>query len=119
MKIEGIAFVTHSNSVTKIPADSDIVSKSQNKDFTEYLKVKETQAQSVNIPRNVTREMIQDFAEWYFKQGRYYESSKSYKMAISAYEKANSVQPDMAKAASIDSARQKAYPLDVISLLKK
>lgn len=110
MKIEGITFVPHSNSVTKAPADSGV--KTDNRDFTEYLKVKETQAQTVNIPQNVTREMIQDFAEWYFKQGRYYESSKSYKMAISAYEKSNSVQPDMAKAASIESARHKAYPLE-------
>jgi hypothetical protein len=108
MKIEGIAFMPHSNSVTKAPAD--IGPKPQTKDFTEYLKVKESQAQTVSIPRNVTREMVQDFAEWYFKQGRYYESSKSYKMAISAYEKANSVQPGYDKASSIDSARHKAYP---------
>lgn len=112
MKIEGIVFVPHSNSVTKAPAS--VAPKQQSRDFTEYLKVKESQAQSVNIPRNVTKEMIQDFAEWYFKQGRYYESSKSYKMAISAYEKSNSVQPDMAKASSIDSARQKAYPVETI-----
>lgn len=110
MKIEGIVFVPHSNSVTKAPSSE--TPKAKGRDFTEYLKVKESQAQTINIPRNVTREMIQDFAEWYFKQGRYYESSKSYKMAISAYEKANSVQPDMAKASSIDSARQKAYPIE-------
>jgi tetratricopeptide (TPR) repeat protein len=53
--------------------------------------------------------MIQDFAEWYFKQGKVYENSKSYKMAISAYEKANSVEPDLSKAESILGAREKAY----------
>ncbi len=108
MKIEGIPNVPHSNAVTKTQAGAP---DRPNKDFSNYLSVKQGEGKSVSLPRNVTREMIQDFAEWYFKQGRSYESAKSYKQAISAYEKANSVQPGPEKAASIDSARVKEYNL--------
>ncbi len=55
------------------------------------------------------KEMIKNFAEWYFKQGQIYEKTKSYTQAISAYEKANSVEPDIKKASSIEEARSKAY----------
>ena len=53
--------------------------------------------------------MVQDFAEWYFKLGKTYENSKSYKQAISAYEKANSVKPDINGSQKIDDVRFKEF----------
>ncbi|MCX7821462.1 MAG: hypothetical protein N2258_07290 [Brevinematales bacterium] len=79
------------------------------KDFSQSLNFKKSIEQGVNLPNNSNKEMIKDFAEWYFKQGQIYEKTKSYTQAISAYEKSNSVEPDINKAVSIEDARNKAY----------
>ncbi len=79
------------------------------KDFSQAFNFKRSIEQGVSLPNNSNKEMIKDFAEWYFKQGQIYEKTKSYRQAISAYEKANSVEPDMNKASSIESARKRAY----------
>ncbi len=104
MKVERVAFIPHTNSVKKPEGHQD-----QNKDFSSTFKVRDGANQGIDLPKSSSRELIQDFAEWYFKQGKAYETVKSYKMAISAYEKSNTVEPEIAKANSIDFARSKAY----------
>lgn len=104
MKIENIPNIPHTNSVKSVESQ-----KPQQKDFSSVLHLKEASTQTVELPKNSNKDMIQDFAEWYFKQGKVYENTRSYKMAISAYEKANSVQPDLSKSESIEDARKKAY----------
>ena len=104
MKIDKIAVVPHTNSVNKIDPQNV-----QNKDFSSALKIKEGSAQGIDLPKNSNKEMVQDFAEWYFKQGKSYENSRSYRQAISAYEKANSVEPDITKSSSIDNVRSKEF----------
>ncbi|MGC8764521.1 MAG: hypothetical protein ACP5QT_01370 [Brevinematia bacterium] len=79
------------------------------RDFTKAFNLKDNYNQGIEIPNNSSKEMIKNFAEWYFKQGQIYEKTKSYMQAISAYEKANSVEPDIKKATSIEEARNKAY----------
>jgi tetratricopeptide (TPR) repeat protein len=104
MKIEGLAPIQHTNSVKSVE------STQRQKDFSQFLKMREGgSAGSVDLPRSNSKEMVQDFAEWYFKQGKVYESSKSYEQAISAYEKANSVLPDINKSNTIDQVRKKAF----------
>jgi tetratricopeptide (TPR) repeat protein len=104
MKIDKIAVVPHTNSVNKIDSKNP-----QNKDFSSALNMKEGSVQGINLPRNSNKEMVQNFAEWYFKQGKAYENSHSYKQAISAYEKANSVEPDISKSSTIDTVRSKEF----------
>jgi len=109
MNLDGITKnIVHTNAVNK--AD---VKSVPNKDYSSVLKMKEVATQGISMPAGTTsREMIQNFAEWYLKQGRAYESAKSYNMAISAYEKSNSIEPDESKAVSIEQARSKAYKTD-------
>ena len=58
---------------------------------------------------NMTREHLQEMAAYYNKVGRTYEEAQSYKQAISAYEKANTVEPNIGTAKSIVSARTKEF----------
>ncbi|MCX7881643.1 MAG: tetratricopeptide repeat protein [Brevinematales bacterium] len=58
-------------------------------------------------PMVMHREMIEKFSEWYLRMGKAYESTKSYRQAISAYEKSYAVSPAFSKAASIESLRGK------------
>lgn len=58
-------------------------------------------------PMVLNREMIEKFSEWYLRMGKAYESTKSYRQAISAYEKSYAVAPAFSKAASIESLRGK------------
>ncbi len=58
-------------------------------------------------PLVVNKEMIERFSEWYLRMGKAYEATKSYKQAISAYEKSYAVAPAYSKAASIESIRGK------------
>lgn len=104
MKVENISQIPHTNSVKNLNLQEENA-----KGFASILNMKEASPQSVELPKKTNKEMIQDFAEWYFKQGKVYENTRSYKMAISAYEKANSVEPDLNKAESIDGAREKAF----------
>ena len=104
MKVDAISQVQHTNAVKK----ADMESK-PHKDFSSVLNVRNQATQGVDLPKNTSKEMIQGFAEWYLKQGKTYESSKSYKMAISAYEKANSVAPSQVSPETVDNARSKAY----------
>ncbi len=82
--------------------------KEVKKDFSQALNIKDLK-ESIEIPKTSNKEMIKNFSEWYFKQGQIYEKTQSYKQAISAYEKSNSVMPDISKASSIEEARNKAY----------
>ncbi len=104
MKIEGINLIPHTNNV-KATADVN----TRGKDFSTIIKIREGNTQGVNLPKNTNKDLVQDFAEWYFKEGKSYESTKSYKQAISAYEKSNSAEPDIDKAHTIDQVRKKAY----------
>ena len=103
MKIEGL----------KLPAFQQVEApgkiESSKKDFSKVINLRENSSGGIELPRNLSKEIVQNFAEWYFRQGQTYERIKSYKQAISAYEKANSVQPDYTRVASIESAREKAY----------
>ncbi|MFN3659690.1 MAG: hypothetical protein ACK4TN_00450 [Brevinematales bacterium] len=58
-------------------------------------------------PMVLNREIIEKFSEWYLRMGKAYESTKSYRQAISAYEKSYAVAPAFSKAASIESLRGK------------
>ncbi|URA09950.1 hypothetical protein [Thermospira aquatica] len=58
-------------------------------------------------PLVVNKEMIERFSEWYLRMGKTYEATKSYRQAISAYEKSYAVDPAYGKAASIESIRGK------------
>lgn len=104
MKIERVANMPHTNSVKSMELPSG-----QKRDFAKVIAIKQGSSNGVELPKQTSKEMIQNFAEWYFKQGKVYENTRSYKQAISAYEKSNSVAPDIAKSESIDSARLKAY----------
>ncbi len=104
MKIDGVNILPHTNNVKAVSSP-----RMTERDFSSIIKIREANAQSVNIPKNTNKELVQDFAEWYFKQGRTYETTKSYKQAISAYEKSNSVEPDINKTSSIDQVRKKEY----------
>ena len=73
------------------------------------VNVKESPAKGINIPQPMTRQHLQEMAAYYTKVGRTYEESQSYKQAISAYEKANTVEPSIGTAKSIESARHKEY----------
>jgi len=53
------------------------------------------------------RELLDRFSEWYLRMGKAYEETKSYRQAISAYEKSYAVSPAFSKAASIESLRGK------------
>lgn len=103
MKIESMNPTTRPNAV------KETHTAGETKNLAGMIKLKEASVQGIQLPRNSSKEMVENFAEWYFKQGRVYESAKSYKQAISAYEKANSVEPDMSKASSVENARHKAY----------
>lgn len=85
---------------------------SGNKDFSKVISSREGYSPGIDVSKSTSKEIIENFAEWYFKQGQIYERIKSYKQAISAYEKANSVAPDMSKAVSIENAREKAYKIE-------
>ncbi len=104
MKIENL------NNFVNLNAHLEIKKPDVNiqKDFSKALNLKSTN-QGIEVPNSTNKEMIKNFAEWYFKQGQIYEKTKSYTQAISAYEKANSVEPDIKKASSIEEARSKAY----------
>jgi tetratricopeptide (TPR) repeat protein len=52
---------------------------------------------------------MQDSAEYYFKTGKIYENLRSYRQALSAYERANIVQPSVSVAQSVMSLRSKMY----------
>ncbi len=104
MKIDGVNILPHTNTVKAVSSP-----RSENRNISSVIKIREGSAQSVNIPKNTNKELVQDFAEWYFKQGRTYETTKSYKQAISAYEKSNSVEPDINKMSSIDQVRKKEF----------
>jgi|GEM_PF-2468574 tetratricopeptide (TPR) repeat protein len=105
MKIDGL----------KLPAFQPVETsgkfESPKKDFSKVINLRENSSGGVELPRNLNKEIVENFAEWYFRQGQTYERIKSYKQAISAYEKANSVQPDYNKVSSIESAREKAYSI--------
>jgi len=103
MKIEGVNSIPHTN-IVKSEATAET-----KKDFASIVKIHEAGTQGVNLPKNTNKDLVQDFAEWYFKQGRTLETAKSYKQAISAYEKSNSADPDINKSHSIDQVRKKAY----------
>ncbi len=102
MKIEGLSFIPHTNNVKS--AGSSVPAK----DFSTLIKSRDGLT-PVAMSKNTSKELVQDFAEWYFKQGKTYESTKSYKQAISAYEKSNSAEPDIDKSHMIDQVRKKAY----------
>jgi tetratricopeptide (TPR) repeat protein len=104
MKIEGLSFIPHTNNVK-----ASVESNAASKDFSTVIKIRDGNTQGVVLPKNTTKDLVQDFAEWYFKEGKSYESSKSYKQAISAYEKSNSAEPDIDKSHTIDEVRKKAY----------
>jgi tetratricopeptide (TPR) repeat protein len=104
MKIEALSFIPHTNNVKS--KESEVTST---KNFSTLIKVRDGNTQGVNLPKNTNKELVQDFAEWYFKEGKTYEAAKSYKQAISAYEKSNSAEPDIDKAHTIDQVRKKAY----------
>lgn len=101
MKIESLPASGSSAPVTRKAAQPKV------RDIKGLLPVKEASAQGINLPRNTSREMIQDFSEWYLRMGKTYEGSKSYKQAISAYEKAYSVRPSFQTFKSGDEARVK------------
>ncbi|OHD53383.1 MAG: hypothetical protein A2Y33_05580 [Spirochaetes bacterium GWF1_51_8] len=63
----------------------------------------------LNMPAAMTREHLQEMAAYYNKVGRTYEEARSYKQAISAYEKANTVEPNIGTAKSIVNARIKEF----------
>ena len=96
--------VSHSNTLKKTDLHAE-----QKGSYSSVLKTREAGTSNLEAPNASSRSIIQDFAEWYLKQGHTHESQKSYKMAISAYEKANSVEPDLKNSESVDSARKKAY----------
>ncbi len=104
MKVENVNLNPLTSNVEHTKKANDI-----KKDFSQAFNLKKSVEQGVSIPNTSNKEMIKDFAEWYFKQGQIYEKTKSYTQAISAYEKSNSVEPDINKAASIEDARHKAY----------
>jgi tetratricopeptide (TPR) repeat protein len=104
MKIEALSFIPHTNNIKSSANEATAP-----KNFSTLIKVREGNPQGVTIPKNANKELVQDFAEWYFKQGRTYEAEKSYKQAISAYERSNSAAPDIDKAHTIDQVRKKAY----------
>ena len=104
MKIETVANVPHTNKL-KAPADEN----SGVKGYSAIVKMREGTSAGIQLPRNSNKEMVQGFAEWYFKQGKVYENTSSYKQAISAYEKAYSIEPDIGKSKSIDQLRSKTY----------
>jgi tetratricopeptide (TPR) repeat protein len=79
------------------------------KEFSEVIRLKDGVSRGVNLPKNISREMITDFAEHYFKAGKTYESLKSYRQAISAYEKSNVVEPTLEKAKSVLQARKRQF----------
>lgn len=78
-------------------------------DSSKVVSLRKSNSKTVNVTSSVNKEMMQNFAEYYFKVGQTYEQTKSYKMAISAYEKANSVSPSLSKGKSVHSARQHAF----------
>jgi hypothetical protein len=104
MKIEGVNTIPHTNIIR-----SGEVAAEPRKEFASIVKIHEAGTQGVNLPKNTNKDLVQDFAEWYFKQGKTLETTKSYKQAISAYEKANSADPDINKSQSINQVRKKAY----------
>ena len=104
MKVENLNITINTNTEAEVRKAQVNIQK----DFTKALNIKPS-SQGIEIQNNINKEMIKNFAEWYFKQGQLYEKTKSYIQAISAYEKANSVVPDIQKANAIANARNKAY----------
>lgn len=60
-------------------------------------------------PMVINKEIIERFSEWYLRMGKAYESTKSYRQAISAYEKSYAVSPAFSKALSIENIRGKIF----------
>jgi tetratricopeptide (TPR) repeat protein len=92
--------------------DTGNVQKSRNReaqDFSRVFQAREQGGNGISLPRQSGETMVRDFAEWYFKLGKSYESTRSYKMAISAYEKSNSVKPDIEKTETVDNVLEKDY----------
>jgi len=58
-------------------------------------------------PLEMHRELLEQFSEWYLRMGKTYENTRSYRQAISAYEKSYAVSPAFSKAESIESVRGK------------
>lgn len=104
MKIEGLTIIPHTNNIK-----ASVEAGKEGKDFSTVIKIRDGNSQGVVLPKNTSKDLVQDFAEWYFKEGKSYESTKSYKQAISAYERSNSVAPDIDKSHTIEQVRKKAY----------
>lgn len=105
MKIES----SYPSSVLKQKEVSKLKPAEEKKDAASVVASKPAPRQGMDISLQGSREMVENFSEWYFKQGKLYETTKSYRQAISAYERANSVDPSLPKAQSVDGARRKAY----------
>ncbi len=89
-------------------AEQDAVARS--KEFQQKAqKPTPEREKTVHLNTTVNREIMKDYAEYYFKQGRQLEEVKSYKQAISAYERSNMVAPDISKAKSVLNARNKEF----------
>ena len=89
---------------TSKPTRTDV-----DREFAQQIKMKEPAVKGVNFPQVANREIMKDYAEYYFKAGKSYEDAKNYKSAISAYERSNSASPDISKAQSVVGARRKEY----------
>ncbi len=104
MKIDSLNLNLNSSNIKAVEKKAAV-----KKDFSSLVTIREGNTQGVNLPKNANKDLVQDFAEWYFKEGKSYETTKSYKQAISAYEKSNSVEPDINKAHMIDQVRKKEF----------
>lgn len=79
------------------------------KNFQQAVQESQAREKTVHLNTAVSREIMKDYAEYYFKQGRQLEEVKSYKQAISAYEKSNIVEPDFSKGKSVLNVRNKEF----------
>ncbi len=64
---------------------------------------------AIQLSKTASKEIMKNYAEYYFKQGKQMEQVKNYRQAISAYERSNIVAPDISKASSADGARKRLY----------
>ena len=110
MKIENLNFVKFKINSQEV----NNLKNTQNKDFSSIIQMKDVKREGIEIPRNSSKEIIQNFSEWYFKMGKTYENSKDYKQAISAYEKSYTVKPDITKAQTADGVKSKLTKKEMI-----
>lgn len=106
MKIEG-----YSNANYYSAANNQTNAETAAKIAEETARIQnEARRAAESAPVNTSnRQIMQDYAEYYFKSGKIYENVRSYRQALSAYERANIANPSMSVAESVLSVRKKIF----------